>query len=175
MYQAELSAIHTPDAPPGEHKDSASIKKGSPISREHHLALEVQAAMTNLFQAASVRPDAWEEALASLAPKRPTQARRAFRHFMSWDDTQRQQALAALEGAIVWAREGRTDLLAKITNEYPLSPRMAHELVACWPASDRDAIDKPYNQWRNAVNELVTRYQRLAFKLAGQFQAQFGE
>lgn len=138
---------------------------------EHAMALKIQEGMSSLCVAATRRPEVWEKALASLAPKRPTQIRRAFRDYMTWDDEQRSQAMAALEGAIDWAKSGRHSLLEEVVTEFKLSPRFVHAIVTHWPESEFDAIGKPYNHWRNSVNALVTKYQRLAFKLANQFQA----
>lgn len=89
---------------------------------------------------------------------------------MSWSDEQRNKAMSALEGAIYWAAEDQGDLLQGVISEYQLSPGLGHAIFACWPASERDAISEPYNRWRDAVNTLVIKYQRLAIKLANQQQ-----
>ncbi len=146
---------------------------GQPV--EHQIARDIGLSLTNLFRAAGRRPDIWNAALERMAPRRPTQARRAFRQFMSWDDDQRNQAMSALEDAIDGAAEDQGERLQSVISEYQLSPGLAHALFACWPAFERDAINAPYKQWRNAVNTLVSKYQRLAFKLANQQQHRIGE
>lgn len=143
-------------------------------SKEHVIAESIRETLIAFFDAASVRPDVWQHALESLGPHRPSQARRAFREFMAWDDDMRREATAALEGAIDCARDGRVDILRSAISEYQLSPRMAHALFAHWPAAQMAEIRNHYNAWRNSVNELVNKYQRLAFKLANQFQASTG-
>jgi RNA polymerase sigma factor (sigma-70 family) len=175
MYAENIQHRNSP-APRGadQSNESATIAVGGGQPREHQLALEVSQCLSDLLRAAADKPEVWEMAINSLAPHRPTQARRTFRHFMSWNDDQRSQAMAALEGAIDWAKDGRGELLLDTIEELELSPRFAHALVACWPASDHDAIKAPYSRWRNAVNELVSKYHRLAFKLANQFQARVG-
>ena len=145
---------------------------GQPM--EHQIARDIGFSLTSLFRATGRRPDIWNAALKRIAPRRPTQARRAFREFMSWDDDQRNQAMSALEGAIDWAVEDQDRRLLNVIDEYKLSPGLAHALYASWPASEREAISEPYNLWRNAVNKLVTKYQRLAFKLANQQQQRTG-
>ena len=174
MYQELTKCQAPPLAPVGRTpQEAASSYEGSrPV--EHQMAFDINAALADLFRAACVQPGAWLAALSQVAPHRPTQARRAFRDFMSWDDDQRNQAMSALEGAIDWAAEDHGERLQEVICEYQLSPGLAHALYACWPASERDAIIEPYNRWRNAVNKLVTKYQRLAFKLANQQQQRTG-
>jgi RNA polymerase sigma factor (sigma-70 family) len=151
-----------------------SIETVKETTRDKGLAVEVSKCLLDLFRVASAKPDVWKPAIESLAPRRPTQARRVFRHFMDWDDEQRNQAMAALEGAIDWAQHGRSDLLLSAIDEFALSPRLAHAIMACWPAGEKATIKTTYNRWRNAVNELVSKYHRLAFKLANQFQSRVG-
>lgn len=145
---------------------------GQPM--EHQIARDIGFSLTSLFRAAGKRPDIWSVALKRMAPHSPTQARRAFRQFMSWNNNQRSTAMSALEIAIDRAADDQGELLQGVISKYQLSPGLAHTLFACWPASERDAISEPYNLWRNAVNKLVTRYQRLAFKLANQQQQRTG-
>lgn len=145
---------------------------GQPM--EHQIARDIGFSLTSLFRAAGKRPDIWSVALKRMAPHSPTQARRAFRQFMSWNDNQRNKAMSALEIAIDRAADDQGELLQGVISKYQLSPRLAHTLFACWPASERDAIRESYNLWRNAVNKLVTKYQRLAFKLANQQQQRTG-
>lgn len=142
---------------------------------EYHVTKNINLSLTILFRATGNRPDIWSAALNRIGPRRPTQARRAFRNFMSWDGDYRNQAMSALESAIDHAAKGRGEQLQDVISEYQLSPGLAHALFSCWPASDRNAINVPYHQWRNAVNKLVTKYQRLAFKLATQQQRRTGE
>ena len=164
------------EQPPGQYPEliETSIENGQGETRDQGLAVEVGNCLVDLFRVSSAKPDVWKQAIESLAPRRPTQARRVFRHFMDWNDEQRNQAMAALEGAIDWAGHGRNDLLLEAIDEFALSPRLAHAIMACWPAADKGTIKIPYDRWRNAVNELVSKYHRLAFKLANQFQFRVG-
>lgn len=143
-------------------------------AKEHAHAVKIRESLAAFFEVAAEKPEIWQPALDSLAPHRPTQARRAFRDFMIWDDEARHQAMAALEGAIAWGKDGRVDILKSAVREYQLSPRMAHALFAQLPPAGISEIRNHYNAWRNNVNDLVTKYQRLAFKLANQFQVKMG-
>jgi len=145
---------------------------GQPM--EHQIARDIGFSLTSLFRAAGKRPDIWSAALKRMAPHSPTQARRAFRQFMSWNNNQRSKAMSALEIAIDRAADDQGELLQGVISKYQLSPGLAHTLFACWPASERDAISEPYNRWRDAVNKLVNKYQRLAFKLANQQRQRTG-
>ncbi|WP_417544205.1 sigma-70 family RNA polymerase sigma factor [Marinobacter sp.] len=165
--EGNRATLLTPENTPDLKETAPSyLLGGQPV--EHQIAREIGWSLTSLFRATGRRPDIWNAALKRMAPHRPTQARRAFREFMSWGDDQRDQTMFALESAIDWATEDQGKRLQDVISECQLSPALAHALFSCWPASERDAISEPYNRWRKAVNKLVTRYQRLAFKLASQ-------
>ena len=93
-------------------------------AKEHAHAVKIRESLAAFFEVAAEKPEIWQPALDSLAPHRPTQARRAFRDFMIWDDEARHQAMAALEGAIAWGKDGRVDILKSAVREYQLSPRI---------------------------------------------------
>lgn len=165
--EGNRATLVTPENKPDRKEKAPSyLLGGQPV--EHQIAREIGWSLTSLFRATGQRPDIWNAALKRMAPHRSTQSRRAFREFMSWGDDQRDQAMFALESAIDWATEDQGKRLQAVISECQLSPALAHALFSCWPASERDAISEPYNRWRKAVNKLVTRYQRLAFKLANQ-------
>lgn len=161
-----------PAAKAGQIASPASCKKAVPI--EHEIAAVIARTKQEFLIAATYRPDVWMAALKSVGPHLPTQARRSFREFMDWDESERNQAMSALEGAIGWAEQDGGFRLRSLVSEYMLSPQLANALFAHWPSSDLDAVKNQYNAWRNAVNDLVTRYQRLAFKIANQFNASVG-